>query len=794
MAVAQAGLGAAQAQSPTPPKTNAVEEVVVTASKRSEKLQKVPISIELLDTKALERLHVNSMQDYLKFLPSLTMNSAAPDATTLYIRGIASGSEGNHSGPLPTVGSYLDELPITTIGGTLDVHIYDINHVEVLPGPQGTLYGASSEAGTVRITTNQPKIGKFEAGYDIQGNSVDHGGLGGVAEGFVNIPVNDHVAIRLVGFDEHDAGFIDNVPGTRSFDINNFDGTYTHTGTINNNAFVKNNFNPVDTFGGRALARIELNEDWSITPSVVYQDLRDSGTFGFVPSDGDLKVQRFQPDTDHDRWVQSGATIQGKIGNFDLTYAGGFFVRDDVAKSDYSDYSVAYDKLYGSGINWVNAAGNTLPTPAQEIYGKDHYTKESNEIRVNSPADYWLRFTAGAFQEVQVHRIIQDYQIQGFGPQIAIPGWPNTIWLTDQLRTDRDEAFFVDASADVYAGLTITAGVRPYWYDNSLKGFFGFSEGYDPFPGLGSGEGANKHNCIAGDTFDEAPCVDLDKDTTGHGETHKVNLQYQVNKNLMTYFTYSTGYRPGGINRNGNYGPYLADTLTNYELGLKATLFGGRAHANVTVYDEDWDNFQYAFLGPSSLTIISNAKGANVKGVDIQSDWRVTDQLSLFGGATIDDGELTQNVCLTATETCSAQQAQAPASTRLPYNSTFKGNLTARYIFPVFDWDANVQASAVYQSQEQAALLSNDANRGGDPTAPGINEKAVLGGMPGFATFDFSAGVERNKLAFSLFVKNAFDRRGELNRGVACTIGVCNTVYVYPIQPLTVGFNLSQRF
>jgi outer membrane receptor protein involved in Fe transport len=778
MAVAQAGLGGAHAQTPTGAKTNAVEEVVVTASKRSEKLQKVPISIQMLDSKALERLNVNGTQDYLKFLPSLTENSTAPDDATFYIRGIASGSEGNHSGPLPTVGSYLDELPITTIGGTLDVHIYDINQITVLPGPQGTLYGASSEAGTVRILTNQPKIGKFEAGYDIQGDVVDHGGLGGVAQGFVNIPVNDHIAIRLVGFDEHDAGFIDNVPGTRTF--------ATSGVTINNNAFVKSDFNPIDTFGGRALARIELNEDWSITPSVVYQDLRDTGTFGFVPGDGDLKVQRFQPDTQHDRWVQSGATIQGKIGNFDLTYAGGFFVRDNVTKSDYTDYSISYDKVFGSGFFWQNAAGNPLAAPLQEIYGKDHFTKESNEIRVNSPKDFWLRFTAGAFQEVQVHRIIQDYQIQGFSPTLAVPGWPNTIWLTDQLRTDRDEAFFIDASADVLPGFTITAGVRPYWYSNSLKGFFGFSEGYDALTGYHSGEGATGQNCIAGTAFDEAPCVDLDKNTTGHGETHKVNLQYQINSDLMTYFTYSTGYRPGGINRNADFGGYQADYLTNFELGLKSTLFNGRMHTNVTIYDEDWDQFQYAFLGPNSLTIIANAKGANVKGADIQSDWRVTDQLSLFGGATIDDGELSENVCLTANETCTAAAAQAPASTRLPYNSTFKGNLTARYTFPLYNWDGHVQASAVYQSQEQAALLSNDAN--------GQNEKAVLGAMPGFATFDFSAGVERNKLAFSLFVKNAFDRRGELNRQVSCTIGVCSTVYVFPIQPMTVGFNLSQRF
>ena len=783
IAVGQAGWTAARAQAagltgaPTAAAPGGVEEVVVTASKRSEKLLRVPLSVEVLDTKAIDRLHINNFQDYLKFLPSLTALNEAPDTTTLFLRGIASGSEGNHTGPLPTVGSYLDEQPITTIGGTLDVHVYDIARIEVLPGPQGTLYGASSEAGTVRIITNQPKIGTFEAGYDLEGN-IDRGSLGGIAEGFVNIPINNHAALRLVAFDEHDAGYIDNVAGTRTF--------ATSGATINNNQLVKNNFNPVDTFGGRAQLRLELNDDWSVTPNVVFQDLRDTGTFGFVPGDGDLKVQRFQPDTDHDRWVQAGATIQGKIGNLALTYAGGFFVRDDVARSDYTDYSIFYDAIYGSGANWQNAAGSPLRTPLQEINGKDHYTKESNEVRLQSPADARLRFTLGAFQEIQVHRIIQDYTIQGFGPQIAVPGWPNTIWLTDQLRTDQDEAIFAEVSLDVLPNLTITGGVRPYWYDNSLKGFFGFSQGYDALTGFSTGEGANKQHCIAGERFDEAPCVDLDKDSVGNGETHKANITYKIDDQRLVYFTYSTGYRPGGINRYGTFGPYSADTLTNYELGFKGAFLDHRLHVSTAVYDEDWNQFQFAFLGPNSLTIIGNAPGANVKGAEIQADFRPIDQLTLSGGLTLTDAELSQNLCQHSGETCSAAQSQAPAGTQLPYTSRFKGNITGRYTFPILDWDANVQASAVYQTSAQAALLTNDGG--------GQNEVAVLGHMGDYATFDFSAGVERNKLALSVFAKNAFDRRGETNRSVECTIGICSTVYVYPIVPMMVGLRLSQRF
>ena len=124
--------------------SHGIEEVVVTAQKRSEKLQKVPMSVQVLDGKKLEQLQITEFQDYIKYLPSVTAQTLGPNQTTIYMRGISSGDNANHSGPLPTVGSYLDEMPITTIGGTLDVHVYDMSRIEVLPGPQGTLYGASS--------------------------------------------------------------------------------------------------------------------------------------------------------------------------------------------------------------------------------------------------------------------------------------------------------------------------------------------------------------------------------------------------------------------------------------------------------------------------------------------------------------------------------------------------------------------------------------------------------------------------------------------------------------------------
>src|SRR3954469_25720180 len=206
----------AQAAAGVPDET----EIIITATKREENLQNVPISVQAIGTRRLDQLNITNFEDFTKQLPSVTFLTAPPGATTVYMRGVSaagSGAEGNHSGPLPQVGFYLDEQPITTIGGTLDVHIYDIARIESLSGPQGTLYGASSEAGTIRIITNKPDTSKTYGRIDVEGNKVSKGGWGGKAEGMINLALSPNIAFRAVGYYQKEAGYIDNVPGTRNF-------------------------------------------------------------------------------------------------------------------------------------------------------------------------------------------------------------------------------------------------------------------------------------------------------------------------------------------------------------------------------------------------------------------------------------------------------------------------------------------------------------------------------------------------------------------------------------------------
>jgi iron complex outermembrane recepter protein len=370
---------AALAQTPPAAPSGGLEEIVVTAQKRDESLQKVPISVQAIGAQKLQDLRINNADDYIKFLPSISVQKSGPGFAPVYIRGIASGENNNHSASLPSVGTYLDEQPITTIQGALDVYLYDIARIEALAGPQGTLYGASSQSGTIKIITNKPELNKFKAGYDLELNKVGKGGAGFSAAGFANVPVSDNMAVRLVAWYDRDGGYIDNVPGSITFP--------TSGATITNARLVKNDYNKVDTYGARAALKIDLNDSWTVTPQVMAQEQKANGGFVYDPGLGDLKIRRFYPESSKDRWLQAALTVEGKLGNFNLTYAGSYLTRNDETAQDYSDYSFFYDSAFGSGAYITDDAGNPLANPSQFIRGKDGYAKMSHELRLASPAE-----------------------------------------------------------------------------------------------------------------------------------------------------------------------------------------------------------------------------------------------------------------------------------------------------------------------------------------------------------------------------------------------------------------------
>src|SRR5450631_179612 len=378
--------------------TTTLEEVVVTAQKRTEDLQKVPISLTVLSGKEMEEHQVTDFDDFAKLLPSVSYQSLGPGQSQIYFRGISSGSDGLHAGSLPATGVYLDEMPVTTIGNTLDVHIYDIARVEALAGPQGTLYGASSLSGTLRIITNKPDLNAFSGAYDLKADKFGRGNPGEQFEGYVNVPISEHIAVRLVGFYDHQGGYVNNLTTTNLY----LRGAPA-AGIPNDPLYVSNygnppgavqpnvagqHFNPVTTYGGRGALKIDLNDNWTVLPQALWQSQRADGSFSYDPAKGFLNVGDFGNEVNEDKWWQSGLTIEGKFSNFDVLYSGGYFARNVHNVVDYSGYTVAYDAYSqyagatyaatrfqncaaGTPANNCNGKGGPLVDPSQFINNHD---------------------------------------------------------------------------------------------------------------------------------------------------------------------------------------------------------------------------------------------------------------------------------------------------------------------------------------------------------------------------------------------------------------------------------------
>jgi len=767
-------LPSAQAQD----NSGALEEVVVSAQKREENLQKVPLSITALSTEKLDELQVTNFADYAKFLPSVAFQSLGPGQTTVYMRGIASGENSNHSGPLPSVGIYLDEQPITTITGALDLHIYDIARVEALKGPQGTLYGASSQAGTIRIITNKPDPSKFAASYDLTLNTVKSGDPGYLAEGMVNIPLSERAAIRLVGWKEYDGGYIDNVAGTR---------TYPSYGTIENDNFAKKNYNDVDTYGARAALKVDLNDNWTVTPILMGQNQESDGFFGDDPTVGELKVQHYRPEYTNDKWGQAALTVEGKFSNFDLVYAGAYLKRNVDSSADYSDYTYFYDVNYGYGA-LSDDNGNPVD-PTQYFLGRDRFTKSSHEVRLSwDPLDQ-LHFAFGGFTQRQKHKIHQRYKIDNISSDIEVTGWDDTLWLTQQTRIDRDDALFADATYKLNDKLSVTAGVRKFWADNTLEGFFGYGLGWSS---SGSGEAqcdADPANWVP---YKGAPCTNLDKGIKEDGFTPRFNVTYNFNEALMVYATYSKGFRPGGINRRGTLPPYNADFLKNYEIGWKTSWANNRVRFNGAIFRMDWDSIQFSYLGQSGLTEIKNANDARVKGFEASVDWAVTSGFTLSGGLAYADAELIENYCGTVDPDSGAPVTDcadplAPKGTRLPVTPKLKSNLTGRFVFPIQSFEAHVQAAVVHQGDAFSDLT--------------LGDRALVGRQSSYTITDISTGLDWGRSSIELFVHNAFDERANDFRTTQCAVigfdgnPACGLEpYSIIKAPRTIGLRYGQRF
>jgi len=760
-----------------------LEEVIVTATKRAESLQDIPLSVQVLSNKMLEDLGVKGFEDYIQFLPTVSYTSAGPGYGQVFMRGISSGSVPVHSGSMPSVGVYLDEQPVTTIGQILDVHIYDIARIETLSGPQGTLFGQGSQAGTIRIISNKPVLGEMQSGYDVYADTTKHGDPGYGVEGMLNLPIGDRMALRLVGWHKKTGGWIDNVPGEIHYATSGI--------VVNNDALVESNFNEGEVSGLRALLKIDLNENWTLTPGIMYQKAEADGVWADNPDYvGDLQTQRFFPDWQDEDWYQASLTLEGKIGDLDLVYAGAYLDRDVEAQTDYSGYSEYWEFLYNAYNEYLGytyyyclyyTAEGDCADPSQYIYSDENFNRTSHELRLQSDQDQRLRWIAGLFYQRQEHFFDLQWVVPDADPNgNVIPNRP-VVWQTNQKRVDRDKALFGEVYFDLTERFTLIGGLRWFEYENSLYGFNGraaYCTGYFD----DSGEFVQDEN---GEL--QYPCYNtgiLDNVAKGDDAAWKGSVEWRLGDNRMVYATYSEGFRAGGANRARIEGleAYDPDWVYNYEIGWKTTWAGGRVRFNGAAYIVDWDNFQYSWLdfSISPLTVIQNSGNARTKGVEWDLNFAATDDLTLTFAGSYNNAKIREDFWRLDKDKEAGEPPTAPKGTAM-------ANTPEWQLVGIGRWNFNL---GTLPSFAQAALSYTDK-------AWNDLEVEIRQQMDSYTVLDLSAGIEKEKWSLSFFVNNVTDERGEIDIVYA---GYPNYPPPgldwtrYAIRPMSYGIRWAQRF
>jgi outer membrane receptor protein involved in Fe transport len=401
----------------------------------------------------------------------------------------------------------------------------------------------------------------------------------------------------------------------------------------------------------------------------------------------------------------------------------------------------------------------------------------SHELRFTSPADKPIRLVGGVFYQRQKHNIRQDYIIEDIADSIKVPGTDSDIWLTQQLRVDRDYAVFGELTYDLTPTLSLTAGGRYYKYDNSLVGFFGYNN-----PGFSSNP---VYACQGPAVVDGSPCTNVDKRTKDTGFLHRLNATWKPNADTLFYATWSKGYRPGGINRRGSLPPYKADFITNYEAGTKLTLMDGRMRFNAAVYQLNWKDIQLNFLGENGLTEIRNAGNARIRGAEFDFYYRPMTGLTINAGAALNYGKLTNDFCAIANEdfdcTTPGNAKLADAGVRLPLTARLKGSARARYEWPVGTMQAHVQLAASYEGKRTRDLRTL--------------ERSIYGDMRAFTEVDFSTGLKTGPWTTELYVKNLLDSRGVTSIAFQCLETTCGgKIYSTLIRPRTIGLRFGRTF
>ena len=621
-----------------------IEEVIVSAQKKTENLQNVPISVTTLSSDELDSLNIKDFADYVLQLPAASAVQRRPGQGQIFMRGISDGGNNNQSLQGPAVAIYLDESPVTMIGDNLDVHVYDIERVESLTGPQGTLYGAASQAGNLKIITKKPSS-EFDSGFNLSAESTRGGDGSTMVEGFVNIPLSQNAALRFVGFNDRDGGFIDSVNDSITYPVSGI--------TRSNEVFVEDNFNDAVKDGYRAALRVDLNENWQIDVNYMGQETSTNGVWDHNPDElGEYNVSRFYDDKTHDEWTRFSATVTGDLGFADLTFTTSSLERDFEVLSDYSHYAI--DGYVEGYYTCYTYHFGPCVDPSIQFENDTHQEYDTTEIRLSSKEGEKLNWIIGAFQTENVTDYDSQWHVPAINPDAAVPGSKDLYYQTDQVRAEDESAVFGEIYYQINDKMELTLGHRKFDNETTLKGFVGTI--WWPSSLYGSTTRPDNVNSL----YD------------GSDSISKINLSYQVDNNSMIYITRSEGYRPGGANRTTQLGAtYDADFLTSTEFGFKSISMDGRLRLNAAMYQMDWDDIQLGWFDSSIslLGLVDNIGKANSNGYEIDAKYILSDTVSVALGYASNEAVLKEDYVLRGV-------VEAKDGQDLPFTPDTKYNVT----------------------------------------------------------------------------------------------------------------------
>ncbi|GGE78608.1 TonB-dependent receptor [Sphingomonas prati] len=727
-------------------------EIVVTALKRAATVQTIPIAITALGDKGLANLGATTIADIIRQVPGLQLTESDSGRTRVSIRGVQAAGES-------TVGLYYGETPLTGPSGvssdpggnTPNLNLFDVERVEVLRGPQGTLYGSGSMGGTLRVLFKQPDATRYEGATELQISDTRNGSLGFFAKGAVNVPlIADKLAARAVLYRERSGGFVDYTTLPRS-DVN------------------RANFE-----GGRFMLGLTPNEDISIVGTALIQTQRIGGTSQWTSTLGPYQndAQVFQP------WYDKLQLYNG-TGRFDLGFAtvtaitSWYKWKVESTNDNVRSYANVISRntwcpLYTriqTGVNTTTC--NAAQRAAYQDYAQSkqpigafqpRFVKNfTNELRVSSNGTGPFSYTVGAFLEDRNDRV----------DTIVFPGDAATgeqrqptenlggRYVTSKVK---QTAFFGEGSYRILEPLTATIGLRHYDFKKTVGGEY---LGYNFFNG-------------------QEPRAYEETTANAKGWVKKFNLDFRLSRNVLLYANAAQGFRPGGANNIPNlpteYLVYKPDSLWNYEVGVKTSLFDRHATLNVTAYRTDWKDVQTSVstlqTGGGNFSFIYNLAGVTVEGLEVEATANPFAGLSLNGSFNYNNARLDAD----QVDDTGFVVAAGLEGDKLTYVPRMTASAGAEYRWPLFgNFEGYARTDYTYTGKMNTELR---------PTNAFYREVGK------FSIVNARVGMETGDFGVFLFVNNVFDELG-INR-VSSATGVSDTFV--SARPRTVGLNMRKSF